>query len=151
MKELWQALISDRFFLFQEVKKKKWIIGSSKASQLSLIEVLMRRDLDELLSSLSGQIGWLTIQPFIHDPNEKGPLMTHRRKGGGLCKRMCVMVWDEEQMKMRIWRRWPIPFFFFFVVIFGLAWNQKTVKITFESTSPNPFLPELPFPASAVT
>lgn len=137
MKELWQALISDRFFLFQEVKKKKWIIGSSKASQLSLIEVLMRRDLDELLSSLSGQIGWLTIQPFIHDPNEKGPLMTHRRKGGGLCKRMCVMVWDEEQMKMRIWRRWPIPFFFFFFLLF-LAWHETKKWWKLPSSPPHP-------------
>lgn len=86
----------------------------------------MRRDLDELLSSLSGQIGWLTIQPFIHDPNEKGPLMTHRRKGGGGCVSVCAS-WYETKNR---WR-WGYdgddqsPFFFFFFCYFWLGMKPK--------------------------
>lgn len=136
--ELWHALISDRF-LFQEVKK--WIIGSLKASQLSVIEVLKLRDWDGLSSSLSGQIGWLTIQPFIHNPNETATVDTLSGEW------VCVCVIHGMRWRWRCDIDDQSSFFLF--------WLQCDMKpndeITFESTSPNPFLPELLFPVSTVT
>lgn len=81
-------------FLVQDVKK--WITGSLKASQLSLIQVLKLRDWDGLLSIRSRQIGWLTIQPFIHQMRR--PLMTHCQ--GSVC--MCAS-WYEMKNRWR-WR-----------------------------------------------
>lgn len=112
--ELWQLLISNRLC---SRKCKKWIIGGLKASQLSVIEVLMLRDWEGLLSSLSGQIGWLTIQPFIHNPNEKATDETLSGERVYVCV-IHGMRWRTDKDDNMTEMTSP------FCLGFDVAWNQ---------------------------
>lgn len=133
----WQILISDRFFG----------PGCKKVNHWKLKGVSTFFDRSPEAEGLRWVIihlewtDWLINHPAFHPPNEKATDDTLSRE----CVYVSVMVWNEEQMTMKIHQWWPVSFF----------WHPCDMKpndeFTFEFTSPNPFLPELRFPVSTVT
>lgn len=92
----WQTLISDTSLL-RDVKK--WIIVWAQR-QFSPIEVLEVVEWEGLLSSLSGQIGWLTSQGFSQWPMRRpwimiwGEKMTEQINESNYC---CFFFFHHEQ------------------------------------------------------